>query len=435
MGVSMKARMPNTAVVGVQWGDEGKGKIVDMLAARAGIVVRFQGGNNAGHTLVVAGEKVVLHLVPSGILHPSARCVLGNGVVMDPEVLVAELDALEASGRKVDAARLGLSRDLHVIMPYHRSLDAHREEARGGGSIGTTRKGIGPTYEDKVARRGIRLADFIDLQVLASRIQQELPLKNRQIVEWYEGEAHTAEDVLAWAAPLAERLAPHVCDVAGELHAALDVGTPMLFEGAQGTFLDIDHGSYPFVTSSNTVAGAACAGSGVGPGDLQEVVGIAKAYATRVGAGPFPTELDDDLGAHLRRVGREFGSTTGRPRRCGWFDAELVRRAARLNGLTCLVLTKLDVLSGLEVLRIGRGSDADGEAIYEDHPGWTEDLTACRSWDSLPASCQAYIRRVEALVGVPVALASVGPDRVEIVPVDPARSAWMLSDAAQTEAN
>ena len=421
---------PNTVVVGVQWGDEGKGKIVDMIAARVALVARFQGGNNAGHTLVVDGVKTVLHLVPSGILHPGTRCIVGNGVVVDPGVLVGELEALEAAGHRIGPDRLGISSRAHVILPYHCALDGLREEARGGDSIGTTRRGIGPTYEDKAARRGIRVAELVDPELLGQALDRVLPEKNRMLTEWYGHPAYSREDLLAWAAPLAARLRPHVCDTVAELHAACRAGKPVLFEGAQGTFLDVDHGSYPYVTSSNTVSGAACAGTGVGPRDLHEVIGVAKAYCTRVGHGPFPTELDDAVGDRLRSVGREFGSTTGRPRRCGWFDAEMVRTAAGLNGLTALVLTKLDVLSGLERLELGLGLDAQGAPRYESLEGWSEDLTGCRTWESLPAACRAYVRRIEELVEVPVAVVSVGPGREHIVPVDPERAAWMIGQPA-----
>ena len=421
------ATPPNTVVVGVQWGDEGKGKIVDMIASRADLVVRFQGGNNAGHTLVVDGVKTVLHLIPSGILHPSARCLIGNGVVVDPAVLVGELDALAKAGHDIGPARLGISAEAHVILPYHCALDALREEARGGQPIGTTRRGIGPTYEDKVARRGVRMGELVDPERLRQALERTLPEKNRMLEEWFDHAPYSLESLLEWAAPLAARLGPHVADVVSELHDACRAGKPVLFEGAQGTFLDVDHGSYPFVTSSNTVAGAACAGAGVGPKDLHEVVGVAKAYCTRVGHGPFPTELHDELGARIREVGREFGSTTGRPRRCGWFDAEMVRKAAGLNGLTALVLTKLDVLSGFESLQLGTSVDpVSGAAIYETWPGWTEDLEPCRTWEDLPAACRAYVRRIEELVGVPVAVVSVGPGRDHVVPVDATRAAWML---------
>ena len=401
--------MPGTVVVGAQWGDEGKGKIVDLLAARAALVVRFQGGNNAGHTLVVDGEKVVLHLVPSGILNPSTRCVIGNGVVVDPEVLLGELDALERGGRPIRPRQLLISSEAHVILPFHVALDTLREAALGTGAIGTTKRGIGPCYEDKVARRGLKMGEFIDPVRLRARLQAMLPEKNKAIVGWYGGEGFAVDELVHRLAPVAESLAPFVGDSVECIHESLESGAEVLFEGAQGTLLDIDHGSYPFVTSSSTVAGAACAGAGVGPTDLGRVIGVVKAYATRVGHGPFPTELEGPLGEHLRQRGHEFGSTTGRPRRCGWFDAVLARRAARLNGLTELAITKLDVLSGLPELEV---RTADGKEIL---PGWNADLTGCTTWASLPDNCRSYIERIEALVGVQAALVSVGPGRAQTI--------------------
>lgn len=420
----------NTVVVGLQWGDEGKGKVVDRLAEHSAYVVRFQGGNNAGHTLVVNGEKIVLHVIPSGILHPGACCVVGNGVVIDPEVMVAELDQLADRGRAVTPAQLAISKDAHVIMPWHRALDACREDARGDLLIGTTRKGIGPTYEDKVARRGIRIADLMDPTTLRQHVAAILPDKNREIVEWYGGEPLTIDGVVAWAAPFAERLRQYVSDTVELLHAASRGDEAILFEGAQGTFLDVDHGTYPFVTSSTTVAGGACAGTGVGPRDLHAVVGIVKAYTTRVGTGPFPTELRGAVGERLRTLGGEFGATTGRPRRCGWFDAALVRRAVQLNGVTHLALTKLDILGGFDELCIGTGyegteafpsHDLDAAVpIYERVTGWGTDVSGARAWDDLPAPAQAFVTRIEELVGVPIVLIGVGPGRAEVVErVDP----------------
>lgn len=415
----------NTVVVGLQWGDEGKGKVVDRLAEHSAYVVRFQGGNNAGHTLVVNGEKIVLHVIPSGILHPSARCVVGNGVVVDPEVMVTELDQLAARGRTVTPAQLSISTDAHVIMPWHRLLDACREDARGEQLIGTTRKGIGPTYEDKVARRGIKVADLMDPATLRRHVEAILPEKNRQIVEWYDGEPLTVDSVVAWAAPFADRLRQYVCDTVELLHAASRRDEAILFEGAQGTFLDVDHGTYPFVTSSNTVAGGACAGTGVGPRDVHAVVGIVKAYATRVGTGPFPTELHGAVGERLRELGGEYGATTGRPRRCGWFDAALVRRAVQLNGVTHLTLTKLDILGGFDELCIGtgyEGADAfpshdleQATPVYERLPGWGSDVSGARTWDDLPPAAQAFVSRIEEIVGVPIVLIGVGPGRAEVV--------------------
>lgn len=426
------AQVPrNVVVVGLQWGDEGKGKVVDILASRARFCVRFQGGNNAGHTLVVRGKKLVLHLVPSGILREDTTCVIGNGVVVDPEVLVAELDRLAEGGRIVTPAQLAISTEAHVILPYHRDLDACREEALGSQLIGTTKKGIGPAYEDKVARRGVRVADLLDRDHLRLMLEAALPDKNRQLVGWYGQPPADVDVLLAWAAPLAERLRPHVADTVALLHEACARGDRILFEGAQGTYLDVDHGTYPFVTSSNTVAATAATGSGVGPKDLHAVVGIVKAYTTRVGSGPMPTELTDDVGEGLRSRGGEFGATTGRARRCGWFDAALVAHAARLNGATHLALTKLDVLSGMGPLQISthylscQGVPASAAALaaavpqYEEHPGWDEDLTAARRWEDLPANCRSYVDRIEALCGVPVALVSVGPGRDQVIARDP----------------
>ena len=417
----------NRVVVGLQWGDEGKGKIVDLLARRSRHVVRFQGGNNAGHTLVVNGEKVVLHVIPSGVLHDGVNCIVGNGVVVDPETVLAELDGLAASRGPVAPGRLQFSDAAQVIMPYHCELDASREDALGGEKIGTTRKGIGPCYEDKVARRGVRMADLIDPEALRLRLEGVLPEKNRILREWYGKDGFEIDALMARMAPVAARLAPYVTDTVAALHDAIDAGEPILFEGAQGSFLDVDHGAYPFVTSSNTVAGGACAGSGVGPRDLHAVVGVAKAYCTRVGAGPFPTELDDETGARLRSVGHEFGATTGRPRRCGWLDLPLLLRAIRMSGVTHLALTKLDVLTGFHPIRVAthyadsRGVPsrpqgyADLTPVYEELQGWDADLSGMSSWAELPAAAQAFVERVEALTGVPVVLVGTGPGREDVI--------------------
>ena len=418
-------------VVGAQWGDEGKGKLVDVIAEKADWVVRYQGGANAGHTVVVDGRKLVFHLLPSGVLHPGITCVIGNGVVVDPEVLLREIDQISAQGEPLDRSRLVLSTDAHVIMPYHRQLDQLREAALGGAKIGTTGRGIGPTYEDKVARRGVRVADLLDAGALRARLGAVLPEKNRMITEWYGGAALDLDALLAWAAPLAARLRPFVEDTVELLDRAARAGEPVLLEGAQGTLLDVDHGTYPYVTSSSTVAGGACAGAGVGPTTIGAVVGIAKAYATRVGSGPFPTQAEGEPEERLRRVGGEFGATTGRPRRCGWFDAVLARHAVRLNGVTHLAITKLDVLSGLERVpvcvayegldRVPSGADALAAArpIYEELPGWSEDVSAARSWDELPLNARRYLDRLEELVGVPIGLVSVGPERQSVLARDP----------------
>ncbi len=408
--------MPNVVVVGLQWGDEGKGKIVDVLSKNVDAVVRFQGGNNAGHTLVVDGQKIVLHLLPSGVLRDGCINVIGNGVVIDPRVLVHEIEQLEQKGRVISRDRFVISRDAHVIMPYHQTLDHLREKAR----LGTTGRGIGPAYEDKVSRRGIRVADLLDREQLAQKVAAVLPDKNRMIVEWYNGEPIDADAIIDEYAHLGDRLGGFVGDSVDLLHTILEKNGEVLFEGAQGTFLDLDHGTYPYVTSSNTVAGNAAAGSGVGPTAIHEVVGISKAYCTRVGRGPFPTEANDAAGEELRRLGSEFGATTGRPRRCGWFDAPLLRHAIRVNGVTRLALTKLDVLSGLETIPVcvayegmdGFPSNLDSvKPIYEHLPGWSEDITECQTFAELPLPCRDYIARLSELVGIDVELASVGPQR------------------------
>jgi adenylosuccinate synthase len=424
--MSSRGSMPNTVVVGLQWGDEGKGKVVDHLAAHARWVVRFQGGNNAGHTLVVNGEKVVLHVVPSGILQPGATCVVAGGVVIDPAVFCTELDGLVARGVGLD--RLRVSTEAFVILPSHRAVDAAREDALGAARIGTTRRGIGPAYEDKVARRGVRVGDLLDPARLDARLRALLPVHAHAMRGAGADPASlpSLADTLAWAAPLAARLRPLAADTVALLHGALERGEPILFEGAQGTLLDLDHGTYPFVTSSTTLAGGVCAGAGVGPRDIGQVVGVAKAYATRVGEGPFPTEIFDAAADHIRRVGAEFGSTTGRPRRCGWLDIPLLRHAVRLNGVSALALTKLDVLSGLPAVRLcvghrgpdgqpcGAGRVAEAEPVYEELPGWAEPVAGVTARDDLPAAARAYLARVEALVGVPIVLLGTGPRREDL---------------------
>ena len=417
--------MPNVVVVGTQWGDEGKGKVVDVLSPHVDAVVRFQGGNNAGHTLVVDGEQMVLHLLPSGVLWPDCVCVVGNGVVVDPNVLLAELEELQARGHEVGGGKLVVSSRAHVILPYHLALDRLREAALGDRKIGTTHRGIGPTYEDKVARRGVIVADLLEPERLRARLAQLLPEKNQMITGWYDQEPLDLDAIVEQYAALGARLAPYVGDAVTLLHRIQRRGGSILFEGAQGTFLDVDHGTYPYVTSSNTVAGAACAGAGVGPTAIDEVVGIAKAYTTRVGTGAFPTEDEGPLGERLRAVGGEFGATTGRARRCGWFDAPMVRQAARVNGLTRIALTKLDVLSGLDEIPVCTGYRGHGDAFpdalddvepeYESVPGWSEDIQHCRSMSELPAACLKYVARIEELVGVPVELVSVGPGRSETI--------------------
>ncbi len=428
--------MANIVVVGAQWGDEGKGKLVDLLTQRADIVVRFQGGNNAGHTLVVMGVKTVLHLIPSGVLHEGKTCVIGNGVVVDPLVLLGEIDKLRERGFLADTQQLRISDRAHVIMPWHKVLDGLREDAAGGAKIGTTRRGIGPTYEYKVRRTGIRLADLVDAASFGALLDVELAAANKEIVA-LGGESLSRKAVEAEYGAAAARLTPFVTDTTVLLHEAASRRERILFEGAQGTLLDVDHGTYPYVTSSNAVAGGACTGTGMGPTFIDAVLGISKAYTTRVGAGPFPTELNDALGEQLRAAGGEFGATTGRPRRCGWLDMVVLRHAVRVNGLTSVALTKLDVLSGLERLKVctayrlgdaildtvpaARGALERVEPLYEELPGWDADITEAKRWSDLPVEARAYVRRVEQLAGVPVSLLSVGPGRSQTIQLrDPA---------------
>ncbi|MCP3103207.1 adenylosuccinate synthase [Myxococcus sp. K15C18031901] len=428
--------MPNVVVIGAQWGDEGKGKVVDLLTEHAQVVVRFQGGNNAGHTLVVGGQKTVLHLIPSGILHPGKTCVIGNGVVVDPAVLVGEIDALRVRGFLKEDSQLLISDNAHVIFPWHKLLDSFREKARGGGAIGTTGRGIGPSYEDKVARRGIRMRDLLNPERLRKRIEERLPkaleeLKDLSSQAGAPVPQLEVPQILAEFSALGERLKPYVHDASLFLSEQVRRGARILFEGAQGTLLDVDHGTYPFVTSSNCVAGNAAVGSGLGPTAIDKVMGISKAYTTRVGGGPFPTELNDAIGDQLRKIGDEFGATTGRPRRCGWLDGVVLRYAVRVNGLWGLALTKLDVLSGLKSLQLCNAYELDGQRVtelpgdyedlarvkplYETLPGWDEKLAGVRSFDELPENAKRYVRRVEEISGVPVVCVSVGADRGETV--------------------
>lgn len=428
--------MPNVVVVGAQWGDEGKGKVVDLLTEHAQIVVRFQGGNNAGHTLVVNGQKTVLHLIPSGILHPGKTCVIGNGCVVDPTVLMKEIEGLRAKGMVLGGAQLLVSEHAHVIGPWHKHLDALRERARGASAIGTTGRGIGPAYEDKVARRGVRVRDLLDTDRLRRRVKERMPLVLDELAQLArhakaEEPLLDAEAIVTEYAALGARLREFVGDTSVFLAEQVRKGARILFEGAQGTLLDVDHGTYPYVTSSNTVAGNAAVGSGLGPTAIDRVMGISKAYTTRVGAGPFPTELHDELGERLRKVGDEFGSTTGRPRRCGWLDTVVLRYAARVNGLWGLALTKLDVLSGLSTLQICTAYELDGKRveelpgdledlsrvkpIYEELPGWEQSLAGARTVEDLPPAAQRYVRRVEETVGVPVQCISVGAERGETI--------------------
>jgi adenylosuccinate synthase len=426
--------MPNVVVVGAQWGDEGKGKIVDLLTRDADVVVRFQGGNNAGHTLVVGGEKTVLHLIPAGILHQGKHCVIGNGVVADPEVLVGEIDGLKAKGALQDDGQLMLSLDAHVIMPWHKAIDIAREQAAGAGKIGTTGRGIGPTYEDKVARRGLRVRDLLDEARLARKVKDRLPAAREELRRL--GAAADLDEVaiVKHYAELGRRLARYATDVSLWLSRAVKAGKSLLFEGAQGTMLDVDHGTYPFVTSSNTVAGNAVVGCGLGPTAVDYVLGISKAYSTRVGGGPYPSELKDETGERLRKIGGEFGATTGRPRRTGWLDALALRYAGRVNGLDGIAMTKLDVLTGFEKVKIAVAYRCDGkvleempsdletlercEAVYEELPGWTEKVAGLRTWNDLPPNARAYVKRVEEVVGVKVIGVSVGADRGETILVE-----------------
>lgn len=422
--------MSNLVIVGSQWGDEGKGKLVDLLSAGAKYIVRFQGGNNAGHTVIVGGKKYILHLIPSGILHPDKICLISNGVVMDPAVLCREIDTLKEQGIHVGPERLKISYKTQVIMPYHKALDIARENFKDpDAKIGTTGRGIGPCYEDKAARVGVRAADLLDADLLRRKIERALVEKNALLTALYNCAPLDVAEVLAEMLGHAERLRPYLTDVSSVLQAAEKAGETIMFEGAQGTLLDVDHGTYPFVTSSNVVAGNAAVGGGVRPQALERIIGIVKAYTTRVGAGPFPTELFDDTGRYLQHKGAEVGATTGRDRRCGWLDMVLLRESARLNGFTELALTKLDVLSGLPELKIctaykykgatldyppqAENSLADVEPVFETLPGWDEDITAAKSRDCLPENARNYIARIEEILGVPVTLISIGPDRAQ----------------------
>jgi adenylosuccinate synthase len=420
----------NVVVVGTQWGDEGKGKVVDWLTDHAQGVVRFQGGHNAGHTLVIAGRKTVLHLIPSGILRGNVDCFIGNGVVLSPQALVEEMDQLEGAGVEV-ARHLRVSEACPLILPYHVAIDQARESAQGEQRIGTTGRGIGPAYEDKVARRAIRLQDLLRPERFAEKLRALLDFHNFVLTRFHQCPAVDYGETLEGALALAPRLAPLVADVPRALYEANRAGKNLLFEGAQGSLLDIDHGTYPFVTSSNCVAGAAAAGAGVGPQQLHYVVGITKAYTTRVGGGPFPTELSDDVGERLRQRGQEFGATTGRPRRTGWFDAAALKRSIQLNGVSGLCITKLDVLDGAEIVKLCVGYRVGGELsdilpvgaeelarcapVYEEWPGWQESTVGVRAYDALPRAARDYLQRIEALCGVPVDLISTGPERDETI--------------------
>lgn len=420
----------NVVILGTQWGDEGKGKIVDLLTDQADLVARFQGGHNAGHTLVINGEKTVLHLIPSGVLRDNVQCLIGNGVVLCPEALLKEIGELEEKGVPV-RERLLLSPACPLILDYHIALDQARELARGEAKIGTTGRGIGPAYEDKVARRGVRLGDLLHPERFASKLKEVMELHNFQLTQYYKTDAIDYQKVYDEAMEMAKQIKPMIADVTGILHDSREQGKNILFEGAQGSLLDIDHGTYPFVTSSNTTAGGTATGSGFGPLYLDYVLGITKAYTTRVGSGPFPTELFDDVGVHLAEKGHEFGATTGRARRCGWFDAVALRQAVRINSISGICLTKLDVLDGLETIKVCTSyQDAEGNAapmpvdaddyerlvpVYEELSGWSESTLGAKTLEEIPAAARAYIKRLEELVGAPIDIISTGPDRVETI--------------------
>ncbi|MBP0618446.1 adenylosuccinate synthase [Cupriavidus consociatus] len=438
MSASAVGQGRNVVVIGTQWGDEGKGKIVDWLTDHAKGVVRFQGGHNAGHTLIIGGKKTILRLIPSGIMREGTICYIGNGVVLSPEALFREIEELEAAGLQVQS-RLRISEAATLILPYHVAIDKAREARRGAAKIGTTGRGIGPAYEDKVARRALRVQDLFDPELFAERLRENLDYHNFMLTQYLGAEAVDFQQTLDDALAFAPRLAPMVADVSAELYAVNAAGGNLMFEGAQGTLLDVDHGTYPFVTSSNCVAGAAAAGAGVGPGRLNYILGITKAYCTRVGSGPFPSELydndnpqrQDQVGVRLANVGKEFGSVTGRPRRTGWLDAAALKRSVQINGVSGLCLTKLDVLDGLDSIKLcvgytldgttvdilPRGSDAVArcEPVYEEFPGWNESTFGVKSWDALPEAARVYLKRVEEVVGIPIDMISTGPDRDETI--------------------
>ena len=422
--------MASVVVIGTQWGEEGKGKIVDLLAEHADVVVRFQGGNNAGHTMVIRGEKFINHLVPSGILQ-NKLCLLGNGMVVDPAVLLKEMDFLTAKGIATGPDRIKISELAQLIMPYHQKIDVAREEKKGAQQIGTTGRGIGPAYEDKVARRGIRFVELLEPDTFDRMVRDILEEKNFYLQNYFNAPPLDADGIIRQYREFAERLAPHVTNVSVVIDAAVRKRRNLLFEGSQGTHLDIDHGTYPYVTSSNTLAANACCGAGLGPKRITDVIGIVKAYTTRVGKGPFPTELTDEIGNHLQEKGAEFGATTGRRRRCGWLDAVILRNAVRLNGVSSLALTKLDVLDGLEELKICTGYEHRGRLldafpaslkvleecrpVYETLPGWAETISGINRLSRLPKNVKNYLKRIEELTGTPIEIVSVGPDRDQTI--------------------
>jgi adenylosuccinate synthase len=426
----MKRTARNVVVIGAQWGDEGKGKVVDWLTDHAQGVVRFQGGHNAGHTLVIGGKKTVLHLIPSGILREKVACYIGNGVVLSPQALIEEIETLEAAAVDV-RSRLKISEACPLILPYHAALDRAREAAKGAGKIGTTGRGIGPAYEDKAARRAIRLQDLFHPERFSTKLREVLDFHNFVLRNYFHAGIVDFQKTFDESMRLAERIKPMVADVPRLLYEAAQAGQNLLFEGAQGTLLDIDHGTYPYVTSSNCVAGAAAAGAGIGPRELHYVLGVTKAYTTRVGSGPFPTELNDEVGRQLASRGNEFGATTGRPRRCGWFDAAALKRAIQLNGVSGLGVTKLDVLDGMETVQLAIGYRVNGarsdilpvgaealercEPVYEELPGWKESTVGLTRFGQLPGAAQDYLKRIEQVCAVPIDLISTGPERAQTI--------------------
>jgi adenylosuccinate synthase len=423
--------MANVVIIGTQWGDEGKGKVVDLLTEKADCVVRFQGGNNAGHTLVVNDQKFIFHLIPSGILHPRKTCLIGNGVVLDPRVLIDEMDQLQDHGLPVTPGNLVISKYAHVIMPYHRSLDAAREKRKGKTKIGTTGRGIGPCYEDKVCRNGIRVHDLLDIKSFPEKLHAVLEEKNFILQRFFDEAPLDAKAITEEYLGYGEKIGPFAGNVSEFLYTADQNDKNILFEGAQGTHLDIDHGTYPYVTSSNTLAGNACCGAGIGPTRIHKVLGVVKAYTTRVGGGPFPTELLDDVGIRIREIGGEFGATTGRPRRCGWLDMVVLKDSIRLNGLSGLIITKLDVLAGIPVLKVATAYQCGSttlttrppeldlqetcQPIFEEFPGWAEDISKVQRFADLPPNAQKYLHAVEELADVPITIVSVGPRRNETI--------------------
>ena len=422
--------MANVVVIGLQWGDEGKGKIIDLLAEQADIVVRFQGGNNAGHTIVVNGKKHIFHLIPSGILHPEKRCCIGNGVVIDPAVLLEEFKKLEENGVELTPERFLISERAHLIMPYHKAIDLAREAKKGKTKIGTTGRGIGPCYEDKAARTGFRMIDLMDKSFFEKRLKTQIEEKNFYLTQYLKAEGVNFREIAQTYFEYAEKLAPFIGDVARFLWRAKEEGKNILFEGAQGTHLDMDHGTYPYVTSSNTVASSICSGAGFPINAIDTIIGVCKAYTTRVGGGPFPTELTDSLGDYLREKGKEFGATTGRPRRCGWLDLVVVKQAVRLNGVQKLALTKLDVLTGLEEIKVCIGYNYQGKTIdyvptsfsaiaecrpvYNSFSGWKETLKG-KSWEGLPHTAKVYLEFISDFLGIPISIVSIGSGREEVI--------------------